>query len=71
MPQPMTQAAPVVPWRRPPLRTDLGWAVHNLIAHPVSELCHWLGYLHPAIRAAGNWLHDATVPAHVPGTGRG
>jgi hypothetical protein len=53
-------------WRR-----ELAWAAHNLAAHPASELCHWLGYLHPAIRDAGNWLHDRTVPEHAPNTGRG
>ena len=53
-------------WRR-----ELTWAAHNLVAHPVSELCHWLGYLHPAIRDAGSRLHDRTVPEHAPNTGRG
>jgi len=47
------------------------WALHNLVAHPVSELCHWAGYAWPCLRDAGSWLHDATVPAHEPGTGRG
>lgn len=53
-------------WRR-----ELMWAVHNLIAHPISEITHWLGYLHPKIRDAGLWLHDNTVPRHAPNTGRG
>ena len=47
-------------------RPNLWWAVHNLFAHPVSELCFWL-----RIPRFGNWLHDATVPEHVAGTGRG
>lgn len=42
------------------------WAAHNLVAHPVSELCFWL-----RIPRFGNWLHDATVPEHDAGTGRG
>ena len=42
------------------------WPVHNLIAHPVSELLYWVG-----LGAWGNWLHDYTVPPHEEGTGRG
>lgn len=42
------------------------WSVHNLIAHPLSEVLYQCGY-----EDAGNRLHDATVPAHAPGTGRG
>lgn len=42
------------------------WAVHNLIAHPVSEILHWVG-----LDRWGNWLHDATIPVHDPRTGRG
>lgn len=47
-------------------RPGLWWAIHNLIAHPVSEVCFWLH-----IPRFGNWLHDATVPEHDTGTGRG
>jgi hypothetical protein len=47
------------------------WAIHNLIAHPISEIAYWLGFLIPQIRQFGEWLHDATVPEHEPGTGRG
>lgn len=42
------------------------WSTHNLIAHPLSEVLYLLGF-----RAASNRVHDATVPDHVPGTGRG
>lgn len=42
------------------------WPVHNLIAHPLSELLFWLG-----LGDLGNRLHDATIPAHEAGTGRG
>lgn len=42
------------------------WAIHNLIAHPVSEILHWL-----RLGDLGNRLHDRTLPAHAPGTGRG
>lgn len=41
------------------------WAIHNLIAHPVSEL-YWL-----RLGNLGNRLHDRTLPVHKPGTGRG
>lgn len=47
-------------------REQLGWAVHNVIAHPVSELLFWIG-----LRSWGDALHDATVPPHEPGKGRG
>ena len=42
------------------------WAPHNLLAHPASELLFQLGY-----EELGNRLHDATLPSHVPGSGRG
>jgi hypothetical protein len=53
------------------VRRELMWAVHNLIAHPISEVTHWLGYVVPPVRDFGLWLHDVTVPAHAPNTGRG
>ena len=53
------------------IKKELFWIIHNLIAHPVSELSYWAGYLHPEFRIFGNWLHDSTVPSHEPGTGRG
>lgn len=53
-------------WKR-----ELSWAIHNVIAHPLSEITHWLGYLHPKIRDWGLWFHDRTVPLHAPNTGRG
>lgn len=42
------------------------WTPHNLIAHPLSEVLWLLGF-----ERASNWMHDATVPDHEPGTGRG
>jgi hypothetical protein len=42
------------------------WTLHNLIAHPLGELCHLAGF-----DGASNWLHDATVPLHEAGKGRG
>lgn len=56
-------------WKRPALRTDLGWMLHNLVAHPLSEACYWLS-LRRATRL-GDWLHDVTVPEHEEGQGRG
>ncbi|WP_188052081.1 hypothetical protein [Azospirillum sp. Sh1] len=52
-------------------RTNLMWALHNLIAHPVGELCFWASFLCPPLRRFGGWLHDITVPAHDPVDGRG
>jgi hypothetical protein len=55
----------------PAWQQNLMWMAHNLIAHPLSEVLHWVGYLHPKIRDFGLWLHDITVPRHEPNTGRG
>jgi hypothetical protein len=55
------------------LYVEFWWAVHNLIAHPVSQLIWWLslfGLIKP-ISNFGDWLHDWTVPIHEKGTGRG
>lgn len=48
------------------LPTRFQWTLHNLVAHPVSELLYQAGF-----DDWGNWLHDVTVPTHVKGTGRG
>lgn len=48
------------------MRTDLMWALHNIIAHPLSEILYWIGF-----DDLGNWIHDHTVPEHEEGTGRG
>jgi hypothetical protein len=53
------------------MRINLMWAIHNLIAHPASEVCWWLGYIIPSMRLVGDWLHDVTIPKHESGTGRG
>lgn len=50
----------------PPRRWYRSWPMHNLIAHPLSEILHWLG-----LADLGNRIHDATLPEHEPGTGRG
>ena len=42
------------------------WTLHNLVAHPLSEVLYQLG-----MGELGNRLHDATTPAHTPGQGRG
>jgi hypothetical protein len=42
------------------------WTMHNIIAHPLSELLFQVG-----LEDWGNRLHDWTVPVHEPGTGRG
>ncbi|AXQ68604.1 hypothetical protein HOU00_gp065 [Caulobacter phage CcrPW] len=57
----------------PAWKREFLWASHNLIAHPISEITHWLAYI-PGLRflrALGLKLHDITVPRHAPGTGRG
>ncbi len=40
------------------------WTLHNLVAHPLSELLYQIG-----LGNLGNRLHDWTVPAHVGGRG--
>lgn len=42
------------------------WPVHNIIAHPISEILTWIG-----LGGWGNKLHDVTVPPHREGEGRG
>jgi len=42
------------------------WSVHNLVGHPLSEVCYLVG-----LRRAADWVHDATIPTHEPGQGRG
>lgn len=46
------------------------WPVHNLIAHPLSEIVYWVtGWL--VGDRLSNWIHDVTVPKCPPGQGRG
>jgi ethanolamine utilization microcompartment shell protein EutS len=42
------------------------WTLHNIVAHPLSEVLFQLGF-----EDAGNAIHDATIPPHVAGEGRG
>ena len=42
------------------------WTLHNVVAHPVSELLFQVG-----LEDSSNWVHDVTLPVHEPGTGRG
>jgi hypothetical protein len=42
------------------------WTLHNVVAHPLSELLYLLGY-----ERLSNRLHDMTVPQHKEGEGRG
>tara|TARA_R100001163_G_C4960372_1_gene124451 strand:+ start:314 stop:652 length:339 start_codon:yes stop_codon:yes gene_type:complete len=45
------------------------WPVHNLIAHPVMELLYILSL--GRLENFGNMIHDATLPDHTHGQGRG
>lgn len=47
-------------------REKFWWFIHNMFAHPMSEILYWLW-----LENWGNWLHDATVPKHEPHEGRG
>ena len=42
------------------------WTIHNVIAHPLSEVFHLLGH-----SQLDNKIHDITIPQHVRGQGRG
>jgi hypothetical protein len=55
------------------LYIELWWAVHNLVAHPLSQFLWWVsifGFFRPVVRAS-DWIHDVTVPVHHPHEGRG
>lgn len=54
------------------------WSIHNVIAHPLSEVFFVGGYLcikkfdrGDRLVKLGNWIHDVTIPYHSRGTGRG
>lgn len=42
------------------------WTVHNLVAHPLSEILYQVG-----LEDLSNDVHDFTIPPHEKGTGRG
>ena len=42
------------------------WTLHNVVAHPLSELLYQVG-----LGDLGNTVHDVTIPIHIRGTGRG
>ena len=37
--------------------------VHNVVAHPLAEITHWLGFIIPPLRVFGNWFHNITFPS--------
>jgi len=52
------------------------WPVHNLIAHPLSEIVYWIIRLAPLVgkekaEDISGWIHDITIPVHDVGEGRG
>ena len=40
------------------------WPIHNLIAHPLSEIVYWIIRPSGKTRAddISNWIHDITIP---------
>ncbi len=42
------------------------WSIHNLLAHPLSEIAWLFGF-----EKLSNWLHDKSIPKHDVGEGRG
>lgn len=47
-------------------REHFRWSIHNLVAHPLSEIAWLVG-----LRKLSDWLHDASIPKHEVGNGRG
>lgn len=53
------------------------WSIHNLIAHPVSDILYWVAVftfidnISDNILKLSDLIHDLTVPVHKKGTGRG
>lgn len=52
-------------------KTEIGWLIHNLIGHPLSEIFYWLGKIYKPFNKLSNIIHDWTVPDHESGNGRG
>lgn len=44
----------------------LKWTIHNLIAHPLSEIFYLVG-----LYKLSDLIHDSTIPDHEEGQGRG
>lgn len=42
------------------------WTIHNLIAHPLSEIFYQFGF-----EDLSNKIHDSTIPDHESDQGRG
>ena len=43
------------------------WTLHNVVAHPLSELVHLIGF-----KRASGWIHDVTLPDdHLAGIDQG
>jgi hypothetical protein len=38
-------------------REHFKWSIHNLVAHPLSEVAHLLGFTR-----LSDWLHEASIP---------
>jgi hypothetical protein len=47
-------------------REHFRWSLHNLVAHPLSEIAWLMG-----MKKLSNRLHDASIPKHLTGNGRG
>jgi hypothetical protein len=44
------------------------WTVHNLLAHPISELVYLFSF--GKLRKQSDWIHDVTIPENTE-NGRG
>lgn len=52
------------------INIEFWFFIHNMFAHPMLEVLHWVGYLFPKARELGDALHDYTIPKDYNGTGR-
>lgn len=54
-------------------KTNAMWSIHNLVAHPLSEIFYLASYVcfKERLRNIGNYIHDTTIPEHNVGEGRG
>jgi hypothetical protein len=44
------------------LREEFWWFVHNMIAHPLSQILTMIGWFIPPLGKLSDLVHDATVP---------
>jgi hypothetical protein len=46
------------------VREEFWWFIHNMIAHPLGQIFHMIGWIIPPVQKLDGWIHDWTVPIH-------